>query len=155
MVSNSDDDAKQTNSIFDAEAIGPKELDTSDDIERQKAHSEESFSLEAVENLQQTTSNVSHAEIMAVDPYAEAGDEIYSRFSNRRKHIMTFILSFCGFLAPISSTTILSAVPEVAKTYNTSGSVINITNALYLIFMGLSRKQSKACFDITSSDIHI
>jgi hypothetical protein len=31
-------------------------------------------------------------------------------------------------------------VPEVAQTYNTTGSIIQISNALYLIFMGLSRR---------------
>jgi hypothetical protein len=117
-----------------------KSNDFIEDIERQETHSEEASSLEGVENLQQTASHVSNAEITAVDPYAEAGDEIYNRFSPRRKKVMTFVLSFCGFLAPISSTTVLSAVPEVAATYNTTGSIINISNALYLIFMGLSRK---------------
>jgi hypothetical protein len=113
---------------------------TVDDLERQANDSEESSSLEAVEDLQIITSHVSNAEMAVVDPYKEQGDEIYNRFSNHRKHILTFVLSFCGFLAPISSTTVLSAVPEVAQTYNTSGSIINLSNALYLIFMGLSRK---------------
>ena len=65
-------------------------------------------------------------------------DEIYNRFSLRRKHIITAVLSFCSFLAPVSSTTVLSAVPEVAATFNTDGSIINLSNALYMLFMGLS-----------------
>jgi len=113
-----------------------------EDIEAQMSHSEASEGLEATNNLQQTTSHVSHVEIAAVDPYAEKGDEIYNRFSTRRKHLMNFVLSFCGFLAPISSTTVLSAIPEVAQTYNTTGDIINISNALYLAFMGLSRKSA-------------
>ncbi|KAF2671941.1 MFS general substrate transporter [Microthyrium microscopicum] len=52
--------------------------------------------------------------------------------------VMTAVLSYCGFLAPISSTTILSAVPEVAADFHTSGTIIAVSNALYLIFMGLS-----------------
>jgi hypothetical protein len=72
------------------------------------------------------------------DKYAETGDDIYDKFSRHRKMAITAIVSFCGFLSPISSTAVLSAVPEVASTYNTSGSVINVTNALYLVFMGLS-----------------
>jgi len=47
-------------------------------------------------------------------------------------------MSFCSFLAPISSTTVLSAVPEVAATFNTDGSIINVSNALYMLFMGIS-----------------
>jgi hypothetical protein len=70
--------------------------------------------------------------------YAEAGDEIYDRFSHKRKMVIVAVVSFCGFLSPISSTAVLSAVPEVAAEYNTSGSVINLSNALYLVFMGLS-----------------
>jgi hypothetical protein len=72
-----------------------------------------------------------------VDPYAEVGDEKYQRFTSRRKHFIVFILAFSGFLSPISSTTVLSAIPEVAETFQTTSSIINISNALYLAFMGI------------------
>ncbi|KAL3424018.1 hypothetical protein PVAG01_03298 [Phlyctema vagabunda] len=65
-------------------------------------------------------------------------DEMYDRLSPRRKHIIVALLSFCSFLAPISSTTILAAVPEVAATYHSTGTIINLSNGLYLIAMGLS-----------------
>lgn len=65
-------------------------------------------------------------------------DEIYNRFSERQKTVIVAVVSFCSFLAPISSTTVLSAVPEVAATYNTDGSIINVSNALYMLFMGIS-----------------
>lgn len=68
----------------------------------------------------------------------ETGDEIYDKFPSHRKIIIVTVLSFCSFLAPVSSTTVLAAVPEVAATYNTSGTVINLSNALYQLFMGLS-----------------
>jgi MFS family permease len=32
----------------------------------------------------------------------------------------------------------LAAVPEVAATYNSTGTVINLSNALYMLFMGVS-----------------
>ncbi|KAL5121463.1 hypothetical protein ACEQ8H_000535 [Pleosporales sp. CAS-2024a] len=74
-----------------------------------------------------------------VAPVATAdNDAVYGRFSERRKTIIVAVVSFCGFLAPISSTTVLSAVPEVAATYHTNGSIINLSNALYMLFMGLS-----------------
>ncbi|KAF2710917.1 MFS general substrate transporter [Pleomassaria siparia CBS 279.74] len=65
-------------------------------------------------------------------------DEVYNRFSLRRKYVITAIMSFCAFLAPVSSTTVLAAIPEVAATFNTDGSIINLSNAMYMLFMGLS-----------------
>jgi hypothetical protein len=89
--------------------------------------------------MQRTISTISHHDMADVG-YVATGDmdEIYNRFSNRRKTIIVTVMSFCSFLAPISSTTVLSAVPEVAATYNTDGSIINVSNAMYMLFMGLS-----------------
>ncbi|KAJ9156066.1 Dityrosine transporter 1 [Pleurostoma richardsiae] len=70
--------------------------------------------------------------------FIEVPDEVYDRIPSHRKLIIVCLLSFCSFLAPISSTTVLSAVPEVAKTYDTTGTIINISNALYMLFMGIS-----------------
>lgn len=72
------------------------------------------------------------------DQHYEAGDEIYNRFSHLHKVGMVTVLSICSFLAPMSSTTILVASPEVVSTYNTTGSIFGVSNALYMIFMGLS-----------------
>lgn len=63
---------------------------------------------------------------------------IYDRIPPKRKLVIVAIISFCSFLAPLASTTVLSAVPEVADTYNTTGTIINISNALYMLFMGIS-----------------
>lgn len=71
-------------------------------------------------------------------PYIEAGEEVYDRVSSSRKHVIVTVLSFCAFLAPLSSTSILAAVPEVAKTYHTTGSIINVSNAAYMALMGVS-----------------
>ncbi|KAL4789577.1 major facilitator superfamily domain-containing protein [Aspergillus venezuelensis] len=62
----------------------------------------------------------------------------YSRFSSGRKVLMTVIISWTGLLSPMASTSVLSAIPNVAATYNVSGSVIGLSNALYLVFMALS-----------------
>lgn len=90
-------------------------------------------------DLQRTITTVSHHD-MADMGYVATGDndEVYKRFSERRKTIIVAVVSFCSFLAPISSTTVLSAVPEVAATFNTDGSIINVSNAMYMLFMGLS-----------------
>jgi len=68
----------------------------------------------------------------------EAGDEVYDKFPHHRKVVIVIILSCCSFLAPISSTSVLAAVPEVAITYNTTGTIINTSNAIFQLFMGLS-----------------
>ncbi|KAF2118855.1 major facilitator superfamily domain-containing protein [Lophiotrema nucula] len=89
--------------------------------------------------LEHTFSNVSHHDMPSVT-YVVTGDndEVYQRFTERRKKIITAVLSFCSFLAPISSTTVLSAVPEVAATYHCDGTIINLSNAMYMVFMGIS-----------------
>lgn len=70
--------------------------------------------------------------------YTEVPDSVYDRIPQHRKLVIVALLSYCSFLAPISSTTVLSAVPEVAATYKTTGSIIGLSNALYMLFMGLS-----------------
>lgn len=93
-------------------------------------------------SLTLTQSHLSSHDIHQVPTNASSFVEVraaqYERFSSRRRMGITTILSLCGFLAPISSTTILSAIPEVAHEYDTSGSIINVSNGLYLIMMGLS-----------------
>ena len=92
-------------------------------------------------NLAPIPSHVSHTHdtpIQHYSSYVEIPDEIYDRLAPSRKLVIVALLSFCSFLAPISSTTILAAVPEVAATYSSTGTIINLSNALYLVFMGLS-----------------
>ncbi len=89
--------------------------------------------------LQHTISSMSHDDMAYAEQVVTGDlDEAYNKFSERRKIAIVATVSFCSFLAPISSTTVLSAVPEVAATYNTDGSIINISNALYMLFMGIS-----------------
>ena len=82
--------------------------------------------------------NASGVRTSAAEKFREPDAEQYLRFSPARKVFMVAIISFCSFLAPISSTSILSAIPEVASTYNTTGSIINASNALYIAFMGIA-----------------
>ena len=62
----------------------------------------------------------------------------YDRFPTHRKIIIVVIMSWCGLLSPISSTTVLSAIPNVAADLNTTGSMISLSNALYLVSMAVS-----------------
>lgn len=80
-------------------------------------------------------------EITAAQPVSavtEIPDEAYDRIPNHRKLIIVCLLSLCAFLSPMSSTTVLAATPEVAATYHSTGTIINIANALYLVFTGVS-----------------
>lgn len=63
---------------------------------------------------------------------------VYSRFKPLQKRIITAIAAFCGFLAQMSTTSVLAAVPEIVATYHTTATVISVSNAVYLGFMGLS-----------------
>jgi hypothetical protein len=84
-------------------------------------------------------SHISHQDLHAsTATFREENAEQYLRFSPRRKIVIVAILSFCSLLAPVSSTSILSAVPEVAETFNTTGSVINASNSVYMVFMGIA-----------------
>jgi MFS family permease len=76
---------------------------------------------------------------LAASPAAVLADEaLYDRFSQRRKTVIVAILSFCAILSPISSTGSLTAVPEIATSFRTTGSIINISNGLYTAAMGIS-----------------
>ncbi|KAJ6606099.1 MFS transporter [Mycena vulgaris] len=88
--------------------------------------------------LDHIPSHVSHDIPMYTAPVPKTDDSIYDRIPPHRKLIITCVLAVCGFLAPISSTTVLSAIPEVASRFNTTGTIINLSNAIYLVFMGLS-----------------
>ncbi|KAI1402564.1 MFS general substrate transporter [Hypoxylon fuscum] len=93
------------------------------------------------EELERCSTHHSLGPDMPVEPVSsviEIPDEVYDRLPAHRKLIIVFLLSFCSFLAPISSTSVLAATPEVAAEYNTTGSIVNIVNALYMLFMGLS-----------------
>lgn len=125
-----------------------KELGSSHDDSHDQAETESirpAPPLGSNNNLYRTGSHVSGHDTIepphhedSKDQYHEAGDEIYDRLSKGRKIIIVAILSFCAFLSPVSSTSVLAATPEVAKEYNTTGSVINLSNAAYMALMGLS-----------------
>ncbi|KAI2716666.1 hypothetical protein CBS147354_6934 [Penicillium roqueforti] len=108
------------------------------ETEIQRSQSRRSQREGAVNSLDHVQSHVSHHDMVVNDDFQEVNAEQYLRFSPARKVIIVGILSFCSFLAPISSTSILAGIPEVAKTYNTTGSVINASNALYMAFMGIA-----------------
>ncbi|KAK8109859.1 hypothetical protein PG999_007996 [Apiospora kogelbergensis] len=78
------------------------------------------------------------APIEAQNSTVEIPDEVYDRLPNHRKLMIVALLSFCSFLAPASSTSVLAATPEVAAEFHTTGAIINLSNAFYMLFMGIS-----------------
>jgi len=89
-------------------------------------------------NVLKTIVTQDHLPLEPYNSQISIPDEIYDRLSPPRKIGVIAVVSFCSFLAPISSTTILAGIPEVSETYKTSGSVVNLSNALYMLFMGIS-----------------
>ncbi|KAJ6443344.1 MFS transporter [Purpureocillium lavendulum] len=90
-----------------------------------------------------SASHVSGPDAFHPDTNAPAADtdeanEIYDRLGAHRKSIIVAVCSFCAFLSPMSSTSVLAATPEVAADYHTTGSIINVSNAGYMVFMGIS-----------------
>lgn len=71
-------------------------------------------------------------------PYSYREDEAaYDRFTPARKRLITAIVSFAGLGINLASLLVLSALPEVATAFNTTGTIINFTNALFLLMMGI------------------
>lgn len=108
-----------------------------DDIEKNAGQSQPAVA-PSNNDLNLVRSHMSHHELHAATSYEEPDDARYDHFSDNRKLIIVAILSYCSFLAPVSSTSILSAVPEVAAEYNSTGTIINISNAIYMLSMGLA-----------------
>ena len=55
--------------------------------------------------------------VAPVSSIIEIPDEEYDRLPSHRKLMIVALLSFCSFLAPMSSTSVLAATPEVAETF--------------------------------------
>lgn len=112
----------------------PTSLDSSDD---------ESLSIRPAASNRDGAASL-HVSLGPDDPvehyssFVEVPDAVYDRFPRHRKAVMVVLLSFCSFLSPISSTSVLAATPEVAAEYGTTGTVINLANAMYMLTMGIS-----------------
>ncbi|KAL0944825.1 MFS transporter [Colletotrichum truncatum] len=64
-------------------------------------------------------------------------ETMYDKFTPKRKVLITTIVSFAGLGINLASLLVLSALPEVAAAFNTTGTVINYSNALFLLMMGI------------------
>lgn len=72
----------------------------------------------------------------------------YDRFTPIRKHLFVLVASLSCLLSPLSSLAFLPAVSEIASEFNTSGTIINISNAVYLVVLAVSPCIMGPCGDI-------
>lgn len=124
------------------QGLGGREQPSSDTMSISSAHSSHNDGPQELSKpgpgLDRAYTSVSLGPDNPVEHYSsfvEIPDSVYDRFSPRRKTLIVVLMSFCSFLAPISSTSVLAATPEVAQEYGTTGSIVNITNALYMLTM--------------------
>lgn len=65
-------------------------------------------------------------------------EAIYNKFAPGRKRLVTAVVACGGVASTVSSLLLLAAIPEIAADLNTTGSIINVSNAIYILFMGIS-----------------
>ncbi|TEA07498.1 Itaconate transport protein [Colletotrichum sidae] len=71
-------------------------------------------------------------------PFSLREDEtVYAKFTPRRKALITAMVSFGGLGINLAALLVLSALPEVAAAFHTTGTVVNYSNALFLLLMGI------------------
>ncbi|KAG8946227.1 hypothetical protein FRC04_011973 [Tulasnella sp. 424] len=62
----------------------------------------------------------------------------FSAFTKREKWIIVVMAGVAGIFSPISGSIYFPAIPTIAKDFNTSISVINLTVTVYMIAQGVS-----------------
>ena len=123
---------------FQSTEFRDRDVETGERREAEVANTSIAAEESVIAELEHIQSHVSAQDVIVPSMYREAGDEIYDRLPHHRKVIITCVLSLCGFLAPISSTMVLPAVPDIAAQFHSTGTIVNLSNALYLIGMGIS-----------------
>ncbi|GAA5862821.1 hypothetical protein JCM3774_006655 [Rhodotorula dairenensis] len=64
-------------------------------------------------------------------------DVLYSKFSPRRKRLIVATVAYCALLAPFSSSSFLPSIPQIVEDLDTTASIINITVAVFILFIGI------------------
>ncbi|KAI8263413.1 hypothetical protein K4K58_013013 [Colletotrichum sp. SAR11_239] len=96
-------------------------------------------------DLRLTTSNAEKSATIVPAPTEDDAqlsrqdtEAIYAKFSPNRKRLVTAVVACGGISSTVSTLLLLAAIPEIAGEFNTSGSIINVSNAIYTVFMGIS-----------------
>ncbi|TDZ31887.1 Dityrosine transporter 1 [Colletotrichum spinosum] len=93
--------------------------------------------------LGRTTSNAEKSAVI-LPPAEDEGmsrqdtEAVYAKFSPGRKRLITAVMACGGLASTMSSMLILAAIPDIAADFETTGTVINVSNAIYIAFMGVS-----------------
>ncbi|KAJ3549174.1 hypothetical protein NM208_g644 [Fusarium decemcellulare] len=74
----------------------------------------------------------------SAQPAPQQDEDKYDKFTVTRKKIITATVSLGGLTATMASLPVLSAIPEIASAFDTTGKIINLSNGLYMLFMGIS-----------------
>ncbi|CAK7230933.1 hypothetical protein SCUCBS95973_007740 [Sporothrix curviconia] len=118
-------------------AIAEVQTDEGEDILRrdvEKSAVAENAAAHAAEPVGPPPDHIPDAELTP----AQRAERMYARHSPAKKRLYCVILALCSLLSPIATTGCLTALAQIADTYNTSGSIINISNGLYTGAMGVS-----------------
>lgn len=93
----------------------------------------------SIENTNSDSKNNSKQEevLEVTSVYSISKDEKFNRFTNKQKNIYVAIASLSCFLSPMSGLAFLPAVPEIADRFGTTGEIINVSAAVYCVFMAL------------------
>lgn len=67
-----------------------------------------------------------------------SNDPRFERFSENQKRLYVGLASISCFLSPTLALAFMPAVPEISAHFHTTGEVINISAAVYCVFMSLS-----------------
>ncbi|SCU82115.1 LAMI_0B08988g1_1 [Lachancea mirantina] len=92
--------------------------------------------------------NLERLDETSLDGGSSSDSDITPDFSKRRKQGIVIICSAACFLTPMAGLAFLPAVTTIAERFHTTGSVINVSNAVYNVCMGLS------CFWAPFSDTY-
>lgn len=63
---------------------------------------------------------------------------LYTTFTQRRKHLITFLLGLTAITSPLTATIYFPLLPLLSSHYGVSTQAINLTIAIYIIFQALS-----------------
>lgn len=62
----------------------------------------------------------------------------YSVFSKRKKHFIVLLAAWGGFFSPLSANIYFPALTTLAREFNVSSTLMNLTLTSYMIFQGLA-----------------
>lgn len=62
----------------------------------------------------------------------------YNKFSEKRKKLLVFIVALSCFLSPASGMAFLPSIPEIKDEFNTTLTIIDISNAVYCAIMAIA-----------------